>query len=180
MIRTGNVAYELLRPVDLYGLWFSRMLAGRVAPTLLRCVPQLALAGLMGWLYWPGLSAAGAFVAALFWRAAAEQAMGVLLTTTVFWTISGVGVHRLIAGVTALLSGFLIPLPLLPDSCQKVIAFLPFRGLADAPFPAIPGHHSARGLAGRGDHQLAWTAALALLTRWLIARSLRRVVVQGG
>ncbi len=28
-LRTGNVAYELLRPVDLYGLWFARAIAGR-------------------------------------------------------------------------------------------------------------------------------------------------------
>ena len=28
-IRSGGVAYELLRPVDLYGFWFARTLAFR-------------------------------------------------------------------------------------------------------------------------------------------------------
>src|SRR5687768_16312486 len=33
-VRTGNVAYELVRPIDLYWFWFSRALAIRVIPTL--------------------------------------------------------------------------------------------------------------------------------------------------
>ena len=32
MIRQGNVAYELLRPVDLYCFWFCRALALRIGP----------------------------------------------------------------------------------------------------------------------------------------------------
>ena len=34
LIRSGAVSYELLRPLDLYTLWFSRALAWRTAPTL--------------------------------------------------------------------------------------------------------------------------------------------------
>src|SRR5262249_15230491 len=29
MIRSGNVAYEMIRPIDLYTLWFTRALSGR-------------------------------------------------------------------------------------------------------------------------------------------------------
>ena len=36
LIRTGNVVYELLRPLDLYAFWYSRAVAMRTAPTLLR------------------------------------------------------------------------------------------------------------------------------------------------
>ena len=39
MVRTGTVAYELVRPVDLYTFWYSRSLANRIAPALLRSVP---------------------------------------------------------------------------------------------------------------------------------------------
>lgn len=44
LIRSGAVSYELLRPLDLYTLWFSRALAWRTAPTLLWSVPLLAMA----------------------------------------------------------------------------------------------------------------------------------------
>ena len=36
MIRSGTVAYELARPLDLYTFWFCRDIARRTAPTLLR------------------------------------------------------------------------------------------------------------------------------------------------
>ena len=44
MIRSGAVAYELLRPLDLYAAWYCRALAWRTAPTLLRAVPLFAIA----------------------------------------------------------------------------------------------------------------------------------------
>ncbi len=41
MMRSGNVTYERLRPVDTYFYWFARALAWRAAGTLLRCIPLL-------------------------------------------------------------------------------------------------------------------------------------------
>ena len=38
---SGGVAYELLKPVDLYGFWFARTVALRTATTTLRSVPML-------------------------------------------------------------------------------------------------------------------------------------------
>ena len=46
MIRSGTVAYEMVRPVDLYQLWYARALARRIAPMLLRAGPILLLAAL--------------------------------------------------------------------------------------------------------------------------------------
>ncbi|MEM8769665.1 MAG: ABC transporter permease, partial [Pseudomonadota bacterium] len=68
-IRSGGVAYELLRPLDLYSFWFARTLAFRAAPTLLRMAPMLAftalvmpLVGLEAWALPPPASfASGGF-----------------------------------------------------------------------------------------------------------------------
>ena len=38
-VRDGSIAYDLLRPVDLYALWYSHTLAYRIAPTTLRAIP---------------------------------------------------------------------------------------------------------------------------------------------
>jgi ABC-2 type transport system permease protein len=43
MVRTGTIAYELLRPLDLYNFWFCRALGFRLAATSLRAVPLLLL-----------------------------------------------------------------------------------------------------------------------------------------
>ena len=44
MVRTGAVAYELCRPLDLYALWYARAIAWRTAPVLLRAVPMFVFA----------------------------------------------------------------------------------------------------------------------------------------
>src|SRR5678815_3657281 len=46
MIRTGVVAYELTRPIDLYGLWFARCFSARAAPLLMRSIPILLISAL--------------------------------------------------------------------------------------------------------------------------------------
>ncbi len=47
IVRSGAVAYELLRPADVYGLWYARALALRTAPALLRSVPIALFAGVL-------------------------------------------------------------------------------------------------------------------------------------
>ena len=67
-IRTGGIAYELCRPIHLYGFYYARMLAQKLLGSLLRAAPMLIFAlclprgmGLMGPVSW----AAGGFRAGL-------------------------------------------------------------------------------------------------------------------
>jgi ABC-2 type transport system permease protein len=43
-VREGTVAYEMLRPLDLYNAWFTRALAWRTAVPLMRAVPMVLFA----------------------------------------------------------------------------------------------------------------------------------------
>ena len=47
LIRTGNVTYELIRPMNLYNYWFARAFALRTAPTLLKSFPLFIIALLL-------------------------------------------------------------------------------------------------------------------------------------
>jgi ABC-2 type transport system permease protein len=181
MIRSGTVAYELLRPVDLYGLWYSRAVAARAAPTLLRAVPQFLLAGLFfGLQAPPSLASGAAWLAATAGALLLAAAFTTLFTISLLWTLSGEGVTRLILAVAPLLSGLLVPLPFFPGWAQAILDFLPFRGLMDLPFRLYVGHIPAGQTGAVLLHQLAWTVALVLLGRALLAHGTRRLVVQGG
>jgi len=180
MIRTGNVAYELLRPVDLFSFWYSRALAARLAPTALRAAPLLAIAAAAGWIRWTGPANVAACAAALLGAVLLSAALSTLVTISLFWTISGQGVNQLVVTLSFLLSGMIVPLPLFPDSFQPVLAALPFRGLCDAPYRLYTGHIPLRELPAALAHQLAWTAGLIFFGRWLLRRAVRRLVVQGG
>jgi ABC-2 type transport system permease protein len=181
MIRSGNVAYELLRPLDLYALWYSRALAMRTAPTLLRAVPMFLVAGLF-----LGLAPPPSFASALAWAAATAGALAlscaltVLMSVTALWTVSGEGAFYLLAASATIFSGLVIPLPLFPDWAQPVLNALPFRGLSDVPFRLYSGNIAPSDAVACVLQQLAWAVALAAFGRLLLARGLRRLVVQGG
>ncbi len=181
MIRTGSVAYELVRPMDLYGLWFARAVAARTAPLLLRAIPMFVVAGLFVGLDAPASPAAGlAWFLATVGAVLLSAALWTLATITLLWTISGEGVVRLMPAAAYILSGSLVPLPLLPGWARSILEFLPFRHLQDVPFRLYMGDLPLAGLPGLMAHQVLWIAALVLAGRLLLARGVRRLVVQGG
>jgi ABC-2 type transport system permease protein len=181
MIRNGTVAYELLRPLDLYGLWYARALAMRTAPTLLRAVPLLVVTLLLGEMRPPpSLAAAGAWLLAQGGALLLSCAISNLMAISLFWTLSGDGVAQLVPVLVVVLSGTEVPLPLFPAWAQPALNFLPFRGLVDTPFRFYLGHLPPEQILPLLLHQLAWTAALVGLGRWLLSRGVRRLVVQGG
>lgn len=181
MIRSGTVAYELLRPLDLYRLWFCRSLAQRTAPLLLRMVPIFVIAGLFF-----GLQAPASVPCAILWVLSTAAAMllgasiATLMVISMLWTISGEGINRLMGAAILIFSGMIVPLPLFPDFLQPLLTALPFRGMADTPFRIYMGHIPPEQALLAIAHQLAWTAAFVLVGRWVLSRGVGRLVVQGG
>ena len=181
LIRSGGVAYELLRPADLYWFWYSRAFAGRIAPVILRCVPMFVVAGLFFGLQPPvSVAAAGAWFLATVGAVLLSCAITNLLAISLMWTVAGDGIVRLLAVLSTLLSGSIVPLPFFPDWSQPILAFLPFGGLIDTPFRLYTGHIPPDQVLIVVGHQAAWTAALVLLGRGLLSRGTRRLVIQGG
>jgi ABC-2 type transport system permease protein len=181
MVRSGNVAYELLKPVDLYTLWFARSVASRAAPTLLRAIPMLVLASLFF-----GMGPPASPLSLLAWTLSTlgalllSAAIGTLILISMLWTVSGRGITVLLTTGGWALSGITLPLPLFPDWAQPILDVLPFRGLMDVPFRLYMGHIPPNQAFGVLAHQLIWVLALALLGRALLLRGTRRLVVQGG
>jgi ABC-2 type transport system permease protein len=181
MIRTGTVTFEMARPVDLYGFWFFRILASRIAPLLLRGIPIILLAGLF-----LGLRGPVSWLAGFLWLLATVGAIFLctaiitLISLTLFWTISGEGISRIVPPLVYMCSGLIIPLPLFPNWLQPVLNSLPFRGLGDVPFRIYTGNLSVQeGLWGIGG-QAIWITVLILLGRCILARGVRKLIVQGG
>jgi ABC-2 type transport system permease protein len=189
MVRSGAVAYELCRPIDLYALWYARALAWRTAPTILRAVPMCVFAAvllpLIGLGEWrlagpPSAAAALAFGATLACTLLLGCALTTLINISLLWTLSGDGAVILLTTLTTFLSGMIVPLPLFPDWAQPIVRALPFAGLVDLPFRVFTGHIPPADTASVLAHQIFWTVVLVLIGRWLLSRGMRRVVVQGG
>jgi ABC-2 type transport system permease protein len=181
MIRTGSVAYEITRPVDLYTFWFARAVSGRTAPIVLRAPPIFILAGLFLHLQRPAsLTAAALFAITTVAGLVLAASLVTLMTISLLWTISGEGIYRLAAPLIFISSGIMVPLPMLPQWAQPALAVLPFRALIDTPFRVYMGSLAGQDALIAVAHQIVWIAAFVLLGRALLARGLRRLVVQGG
>lgn len=188
-IRTGGVAYELLRPLNLYAYWFMRTLAFRCAGTTLRMVPLLVFAmGILPLLdlgRWamplPASPLAGLlFVLSLICTVLLSTAITMVMHVGLLWTIAGDGFNRTMPGIVSVLSGMTIPLPLFPDWLQPALYWQPFRGLADVPFRIYGGHIAAGDALLEILLQLGWTALIAAAGAALLTRGLRALVLQGG
>ena len=180
-VRTGTVAYELIRPLDLYWLWFSRAFAIRTVPTLLRATPLFIIAG-----SFLGLSAPISWVAGVyfglscFFAVLLSSAITTLLMISLFWTISGEGILRLMPNIAILLSGLVVPLPLFPDWMQPFLNVQPFRGVLDIPCRLYTGVISPHDAIFYLAFQLVWTIAFIYLGKFFMNRCQRKLVVQGG
>lgn len=180
-IRSGAVAYELLRPLDLYGFWFSRAIAMKTAPTLLRSIPLLTIALLfLGLPAPPSLESGMAFGIALAGAVLLSSAITVLMNISLLWTISGEGISGLVPSLGFILSGMIVPLPLYPVWCQPILDALPFRHIADVPFRLYLGHLPPSAIWDVLILEGVWLAILVVGGRSLLAIARRRLVVQGG
>ena len=189
MVRTGDVLYERLRPVDAHTFWYARAVALRTASPLLRAIPMILmtgvlfpLIGLSEWALSPpaGMSATLLFAGSMALCVALAAAISTILDIVTVATLSDRGVNTVIGPLVIMLSGSLVPLPLLPDWLQPLLAFQPFAGLVDTPFRIYSGHLVGAAALAALARQAAWTLILIALGRLLMTRVMARVQVQGG
>ena len=181
MIRTGHVAYEMTRPIDLHGLWWMRALASRTAPTLMRAVPMFLVAVPFLGLQAPAsVPSALAFTVTILAAALLTSAFTTIITATLMWTVSGDGIARIMPSLVSVGAGLVVPLPLFPAWAQPILSALPFRGMADEPFRLYLGDLPPSAALPVLAKQLVWTAILVLIGRAIVASGRRRLVVQGG
>lgn len=189
LIRSGAVGYDLLRPIDLYNFWFTRALAMRTAPLVLRAVPILGitmlifpLIGLTDWAlaFPPSLAALMAFLLSFLGAVLLSAALTMLMTVSMMWTLSGEGVNTIVPTLVIIFSGLVIPLPLFPEWIKPLLAILPFSGLLDHPLRLFTGNLPPTALFEVLVHQIVWIVMLIGFGRFLVNRGVKKMVIQGG
>ncbi len=183
-ILSGNVVYELCRPIDVYDMWFVRSMANRLSRAVLRCAPILLVAAFLPKGY--GMSAPAS--AAHFALFLLTGVLGFLVTVAffmlvyalTFYTISPNGLRILISSVVEFFAGAIIPLPFFPNKVRAVFELLPFAAMQNVPLRVYSGSMNAQEMTRAIVLQVFWLAALWLIGKALCASALRRMSVQGG
>lgn len=184
LITTGNIAYELCRPSEIYDFWYAKLLAQRLASAMLRSFPILVVAFLLPYPYRislpPDLSTLFIFMATLIIGLLILVSISMLIYISVFITMSPVG-SLLIFGVAGeFFAGMVIPIPLMPSWLQNIVKLLPFHLTADFPFRVYSGHIPKDEALTGILIQIIWLVMLVILGKFAMKKALRRVVVQGG
>jgi len=182
-VETGVIAYELVRPVELYGRWFSRACASRVAFTVYR-LPLLVVVFLLpqpyGLMLPPDIFQLLMFMLSLILALGVTASFTMIMYVSLFYTISFGGVYVMVIAASAFLTGAVIPFPFFPNSVQIVLEALPFAAMQNMPLRIYSGNISGIDAVRGVLFQLFWFVTLFAIGKFLMARALNKVIVQGG
>lgn len=183
-ISNGAIAYELVRPVDLYGRWFCKNVATRLSSALLRSLPILVVAFIVPEPLRMSLPSSAAQF--LMFLGSAALALGVVVAFSMiiyiatFYTLSSTGTRYTAAILADFLAGSIVPLPFFPDGIRQIAELLPFAAMQNMPLRIYSGNIAGvDGLKGM-LLQVFWLFTLTLAGRMMMKRALGKVVVQGG
>ncbi|WP_434590110.1 ABC transporter permease [Streptomyces sp. A5-4] len=180
-IRTGDIAIDLYRPVDLQLFWLAGDL-GRAAFHLAgRGIVPMALGALAFDLSLPANPLVWvAFLFAVLFGVVVSFAIRFLVALSAFWLLDGAGVAQMTFIAGLFFSGMVLPLNVFPGALGEVARALPWSSLLQVPADVFLGKYSGWGLVGAYAFQIGWAAALLTAGRLLQTVATRRVVVQGG
>ncbi len=179
--RSGRMAHDLLRPIDLHA-WTTGVDLGRALCTLLITgVPAAVVVSAFFWVDPPASPLLWAlFAASVLCAVALSTQVALLAGSLVFRTHNADGAVSVRIVITSLLAGTVVPFAALPSDLAAVLSWLPFAGMAHTPAMIFTGQWSAVQCLGAVALQLAWLLALAAVARTAWTRSQRALVVAGG
>jgi len=184
MIKTGNVAYELCRPQDLYLMWASKILGERLSQVALRFLPVILVSIILPAPYNLVLNTT---LPTLLLFLVSMTLSSILMTVLVLlyhiiclFTLDEKGVVNIFMVVSDILSGLIIPVPFFPEFLQNISNILPFMYISDFPIRIFVGNIGhTQGLIGIVV-QIIWIIILVVTGRILIKKALKKAVIQGG
>lgn len=180
-IYSGAIGSDLLKPVPYFIYWMGRDLGRSLLNLLGRGVLFMLLFSLFypvtvpsrpeQWL-WLALSLLLAWLVSFSWR--------YLINLAAFWTPDARGILRIAFTFSQFLSGFIMPLRLLPDWFTALTQYTPFPSMVNTSVEVYLGTLQGEALWNAVWLQLVWFVVLAGLAQWVYRAGIRRLVIQGG
>ena len=180
-VREGEIAIDLIRPVNLVTYWLTEDLGSSLAAITQFALPILAISLLF---VAPPLPAdvpslilflpSCALSYLLLWQ------LSTLVGLIAFWVTEFGNISAIKQTMVLTFSGRLIPLWLFPEFVGTISRYLPFQYTFQAPLEIYIGRTSASGALNIIAIQVVWVAVFTLLVNLVWRRAQRRVFVQGG
>lgn len=180
-IRTGDVAVDFTRPVDLQ-TWHLAEDMGRAAYTFIpRGLPSVLIGALTFGLSMPrtalpyilGIVSIALGIAISFYCRYAVNALG-------FWLIDTRGARTAYLVTSNFLAGLYVPVALFPHWLQTIAVATPFPSILQVPINVISGKDTGLDAVLLVLVQVFWLGVTCLAGRMLTNAGRQKLVVQGG
>ena len=183
-VKTGAVAYDLLRPTGTYGMWMAKTLAMRLSRAALRMLPIIVAGALIPapWGLRLRVSPAvfGLFLASMVLMLLVVCAYTLFIYALTFHLTDPNGIMVVSVAAADLLGGAIVPLPFLPDGLRQFAALSPFGSMQNVPLRIFNGDIPLPDIPQAMGLQAFW-ALLLITAGYLLTKSgLRRAVIAGG
>lgn len=183
-IKNGNVAYELIRPQNLFFKYYFKTIAKKVSHVSLRFPAIIILGFLLPASY--GLSLPYSFLnfviflGALFLSLLLCSAYTIVAHLLSFYSIDGRGVTTFFGVLADIFMGGVVPLPFFPKVLKMIAYALPFRYIVDFPFRVYSNNiTAAEGIKLLGLSSV-WVVVFILIGYFLSRNIAKKVVILGG
>ncbi|SDS87133.1 ABC transporter permease [Microlunatus soli] len=180
-VRTGEIAIELSRPLDLQLSYWARDF-GRAALMLpARGIIPVIVGALTTGLVLPDSWTALPYgIVSLILAVSISFLLRYGVNLISFWTLDVQGYTNLYLLLMSLLSGFYVPVHIFPGWLQTIAHASPFPSMLQSPIDVLSGRVLGVEALQVIGTQLFWVAALVVITRVMLWRASARLVVQGG
>ncbi|QLH22079.1 ABC-2 family transporter protein [Streptomyces sp. Rer75] len=180
-IRSGDIAVDLYRPVDLQ-LWWLASDLGRAAFQLVgRGIVPMVCGALAFELTLPGSPLTWLwFLLSVVLAVCVGFAVRYLVALAAFWLLDGTGLSLMSGLLCMFFSGMVLPLNVFPGRLGDIAEALPWAAMLQVPADVFLGHRHGAAVAGALAFQTGWAVVLFAAGRALQSVATRKVVVQGG
>lgn len=180
-IRSGDIAIDFLRPLDVQCASLASVLGGALYSLIPRALPLVvigAATGMMAWSSQPLAYPLGAISVLLAILLA--QALLYCVQILGFWVVDTRGIRMFYVVVSSFLMGMFVPVGLFPHGLATFSEFTPFAWILMPPCDILSGRIDDGAALTTIGIQVMWTLVALLLGRFLTAAGRRRLEVQGG
>ena len=180
-VKSGQVAVDFLRPVDLQAATVADETGAALFSVLPRGLPSVLLGAVTVGLQLPAnpvfyLLGAVSVVAGVV----TSMATVYVIAVAGFWLVETRGLQILYMLASGFLGGLYVPITLFPRWLLTIATATPFPSMMMYPIDVLSGHGGVRYAAGLVLIQFAWLAGVAAVGQWLTRAGRRRLEVQGG
>jgi ABC-2 type transport system permease protein len=177
-VRSGDIAVDLLRPLDVQAAALAEDLGRAGFALLSRFSVPLLVGSAFFTLTLPSSALRWmAFGLSVLLAVLVSFAIRFLVNLVAFWLLDWRGLLSVYGAVSTVLAGLAIPIAFFPGWARVALWATPFPAIIQVPIDVVIGREAVLPLLA---HQLIWAVALLAAGRLVLARAVRTLVIQGG